>query len=381
MALNVYGALKYQYPSVSVDDLTSMCSKMTALGKSTVYKLLKERKTSGCLSSLKSRSGRPKVYIDEDYKYAILRKVHSFYFKKKIPTIEKIWRPFWKTDGHQSEEISFGRSYLRTIKKLGEEGKTIFYLDEIWVNEGHTVGKIWQDKTVNNFRQAFLEGISTRLRAPSGKGRRLIVTHIGSDSGFVDGGLLLFEYINADVFEEYFIQMLDLIPAGSVIVLDDASNYSRQVENLPTTSWRKQDIINWLIQKNITFNNDLVKNELLSIVEINKNPHKKYNIDEVARNRQITIIRRPLYHCELNPIELIWAQVKGKVARKNTTTQLKGVRILLNEALKNIIADDWQKCIQHVKEEEKMWELNNIIDQTVEPLMINLNNSSTSSSE
>ncbi|XP_057657899.1 uncharacterized protein LOC130894889 [Diorhabda carinulata] len=140
-----------------------------------------------------------------------------------------------------SEEIMCWRkSYLWTIKKLQEEGKSIFYLDETWVNEGHT-----------------------GLRAPSGKGRRLIVTHIGSDRGFVMVAYCYLneksgdyhEDMNADVFEEHIIQLLDLIPAGSVIVLDNASYHSRQVENLSTTSWRKQDIINWLIQKNITFNN------------------------------------------------------------------------------------------------------------------------------
>ncbi|XP_056639352.1 uncharacterized protein LOC130446867 [Diorhabda sublineata] len=149
--------------------------------------------------------------------------------------------------------------------------------------------------------------------------------------------------MNADLFEEYFIQMLDLIPAElPVIVLDNAGYHSRKVESLPTTSWRKQDIINWLIQKNITFNNDLVKNELLSIVKINKNSqeftHKKYNIDEVARNRQIKIIRFPPHQYELNLIELIWAQVKGEVARKNTTFKLLDVRILLNKALRVVTA-------------------------------------------
>lgn len=54
-----------------------------------------------------------------------------------------------------------------------------------------------------------MEGFSTGLKSPSGKGRRLIITHIGSDTGFLDGGLNVFESrktgdyhedINATVF-------------------------------------------------------------------------------------------------------------------------------------------------------------------------------------
>lgn len=41
-------------------------------------------------------------------------------------------------------------------------------------------------------RQAFL-GLTTGLKGPSGKGRRLVVSHVGSEEGFVDGGLLIFE--------------------------------------------------------------------------------------------------------------------------------------------------------------------------------------------
>ena len=246
---------------------------------------------------------------------------------------------------------------------------------------------MWQDNNVKSCRQAFLDGLSTGFKAPSGKGKRFIVAHIGSMSGFVDGGLLLFESkktgdyhedMNADVFEEYFTQMLDLIPPGSVIVMDNASYHSRQVDRTPTTAWRKGDITGWLSKKKIYFENNMVKKELLALVNLNKES-KKYIIDEMAKDRQITVLRLPPYHCELNPIELIWAQVK---ARNNTTFKLSDVKILLQNALERVTADKWQKCIQHVqKEEEKMWELDNLIDDTVEPIIINLGDEDSSSSD
>lgn len=53
-------------------------------------------------------------------------------------------------------------------------------MDETWVNEGHSVPKTRQDLNVKSCHQAVQEGLSTGLKAPVGKGRRLIIVHIGS---------------------------------------------------------------------------------------------------------------------------------------------------------------------------------------------------------
>jgi transposase len=43
---------------------------------------------------------------------------------------------------------------------------------------------------------------------------------------------------------------------------------------------------------------------------------KKYKLDAVALKMGHEVVRLPPYHCQYNPIELIWAQVKGEVAKK-----------------------------------------------------------------
>jgi transposase len=50
----------------------------------------------------------------------------------------------------------------------------------------------------------------------------------------------------------------------------------------------------------------------------------------------ILLLRLPPYHCQYNPIKLVWAQVKHEVADKNTTFRLSDVGILMNTALENI---------------------------------------------
>jgi hypothetical protein len=86
------------------------------------------------------------------------------------------------------------RKYLRQIKDLRKQKKT-YYLDEAWVNSGHVRSKIWVDQNVMSKRELFNQNLSAGLKNPSGRGKRLIVVHIGNKKGFVNKGLLVFEGI------------------------------------------------------------------------------------------------------------------------------------------------------------------------------------------
>lgn len=116
----------------------------------------------------------------------------------------------------------------------------------------------------------------------------------------------------------------------------------------------------------------MVKKELLSLVNSHKEKFNKKVVDDMAEKRNITVLRLPPYHCELNPIELIWAQMKGYVARNNTTYKLNNLEVLFQESVKKITPDNWHKCVHVLKVEEKMWKLDCLIEATVEPLIISL---------
>ncbi|GBM31362.1 hypothetical protein AVEN_75444-1, partial [Araneus ventricosus] len=75
---------------------------------------------------------------------------------------------------------------LRDIKLYKEQQKIIYYLDETWVITGISTTKVWQDKTIKSCSDARRKGLSTGLKGPSGKGGRLIITHVGSERGFVN---------------------------------------------------------------------------------------------------------------------------------------------------------------------------------------------------
>ena len=74
--------------------------------------------------------------------------------------------------------------------------------------------------------------------------------------------------MNAASYEKWFReQLLPNIPPNSVIVLDNASYHSAQVELLPRKHWRKDLIREWLTSKDIQWNTDMIKDELLKLVE------------------------------------------------------------------------------------------------------------------
>ena len=63
------------------------------------------------------------------------------------------------------------------------------------------------------------------------------------------------------------------------------------------------------------------------------------------------------YHCELNPIEMIWAQLKMYVRKRNTTSKIKDVERLVHEGIDSITPEAWKNCIRHVIDQENyFWE-------------------------
>lgn len=251
-------------------------------------------------------------------------------------------------------------------------------MDETWVNAGDTTKKTWIDKTVNSPRDAFLKGLTTGQKEPTGKGKRLIVLHIGSSDGFVAGGLLCFESktnstdyhheMNGDTFYEWFVNIVPFLKKNAIVVMDNAPYHSVKTDTIPNMSWKKQDIINWLEIKGQLINgNQLVKSQLIDQVEQLRPQYNTYVIDEYAKSKDIIVLRLPPYHCELNPIELAWASVKNYVRMNNTTFKLKDVQELLVKGVEHVTPEMWTNFIGHViKEEDKFWKIDHISDELID---------------
>ncbi|XP_075730481.1 uncharacterized protein LOC119185563 [Rhipicephalus microplus] len=240
----------------------------------------------------------------------------------------------------------------------------ICYLDETWVNAGHTKDKVWEDANITTREEAFRQGLTTGLRASSGKGGRLILLHAGCEDGFLNSACLLFRaakrsgdnYTEMDGprFEKWFgEQLLPNIKPCSVIVIDNAPYHSVRLKRVPTSSSRKADIQSWLTEKNIAFSQDQLKAELLDLVNDHKKMFSAYRVDVLAKAAGHDVVRLPPYHCEFNPIELIWSQVKGYVAANNTTFTLAGVEKLVRESIDRVTPDNWLQACAHVQKSKR----------------------------
>ncbi|XP_046976516.1 uncharacterized protein LOC124542632 [Vanessa cardui] len=132
--------------------------------------------------------------------------------------------------------------------------------------------------------------------------------------------------MNAAKFENWFKEMLPRLEPNAVVVMDNASYHSRRKEKTPVTSWNKTNIQKWLTSKKITYEPKETKVQLLEKVKGVKTEYQSYVKDEMAKEVGVEVLRLPPYHCELNPIELVWADVKGYVARNNTTFKMVDVK-------------------------------------------------------
>jgi len=254
-------------------------------------------------------------------------------------------------------------------------------------------------------------------KPPIGKGGRAIVVGIGSSlTGTIPELLDIFrgkkskteddyhKEMNATVFEEWFDRVIAWIKTNYpdrkvAVVIDNASYHSRAVPGtlVPTMSKTKPVIVNWMRTERVVppqllpgylspsevqaklmeslkndqpFNyedpklgqdddvpsvevhNTLTKKQLVAAIPKRA---KRYVVDEKAKENDIEVVRLPPYHCEFNPIELVWARAKAAVAWRNVKYKLKVAMEVMREEVEKCDAAYWAKLEQHaVKEEQKV---------------------------
>ena len=86
------------------------------------------------------------------------------------------------------------RFHCKLIYFLRSSGYKVWYQDETWCNTNHTREYVWQlDEKTNPKKLIDNTQWSGGLKVPSGAGRRLIINHIGSEDGFLEGCGEVFE--------------------------------------------------------------------------------------------------------------------------------------------------------------------------------------------
>jgi len=349
--------------------------------------------------------------LDNFDKDVVRRTVEEFYSKGQYPTCDKlkivlrekigfmeskdsVWK-ILKDLGFQYKKCNDGRKFLMERNdivasrmaflrkmhdiRLEQNPRPIIYLDETWVNQNHSRKHVW------------LSGDNEGgFRVPVGKGLRLILCHAGSaHHGFINGAQLLFQSksnedyhqeMNYDIFHQWFVDLLSSLEEGSVIVMDNASYHSKLIDKPPSTKTKKADILKWLAEKGIRHNPSHTVAELLSIVRQHKHKYERqYELDNLALQMGHEVVRLPPYHCQYNPIEMVWAQVKGEVAQKNTTFKIIDIKKLLEDAVRNVSIDDWKRCVNHAERlQEEDFIKEGLRDEIMKQFIINLEDESDS---
>ena len=298
----------------------------------------------------------------------LLEKKHDIVISKStlVKMIKSLGFKYKKRSGNRevicerSDLVRARANYLHSIKAFREDGYTIVYTDETWVNACHTAPLQWNPPDPKNARNI-----------PTGRGRRLIVLHAGcAEKGFLDGCDLVFEAksrdnrdyhteMNGEVFLNWLqYQLLPALPPKSVVVMDNAPYHSMlAVESrCPTSGTRKRDMQIRLEDMNIDFDPSMKKPELYDVIKANK-PLPKYQVDERIRAAGHEVLRLPPYHCNFNPIELIWADLKNTIGLDNNTFKLDEVKKMVYDGFSRITRERWNNCVRHVVdvEEPRYW--------------------------
>lgn len=363
----------------------------------------------------KKRAARAtKVNIDNFDQCAIRNTINQYYLtRKEVPTLRKLLlelresidftgcretlrkillnmgfefkkNPEERTVLMEKHDVAAWRHrYIRKILLLRNEPvetrKPIVYLDETYVHLNYKPKKSWQGPSTSKM----VESIS--------KGKRFIIVHAGTENGFVNNALLVFstkskhadyhDDMNAENFTKWVTEkLLPNLESPSIIVCDNASYHSIQINRPPNSNSRKQDIRDWLTSNNITWSEEFTKIELLCLVKRNK-PDPIYFIDDLLKEHGHEVLRLPPYHCHLNPIELVWSQVKRKIAEKNVKSTPEEMIKKIEEVFASVTADDWKKYAGHVKRLEEEHKIKDrLLDDPI-PFIINVQESDSDDSD
>jgi len=260
LILNIYANLRLANPTKLVNDVILTVSSLCGVSKSTVYNIKKQFNENGKLKTpnkmgpkCQLKNKRSDIY-DDFTKTALRKIVHDFYRQGTPPTVRRTAAVFSEDPnlpklkksaihglmqeiGFKYEKVKrrsvliederiaqWRKEFLLDMQRYRKEGRAIYYLDETWVNQGHFVNKAFHDTTIRSKRDAMKRGLTTGLRLPRSKGKRLIILHIGSKEGFVPGASLVFtsktnsadyhDEMNGEHFQEWMKETLPKLKPG-----------------------------------------------------------------------------------------------------------------------------------------------------------------------
>ncbi|XP_052756778.1 uncharacterized protein LOC113512254 [Galleria mellonella] len=364
--------------SIPLNNITDLVVNMTGISRSSVMKIRREGQTSVVFSTPKKNKPKTKkkINLDDFDLCAIRHKLQEFYaVRKEVPSLKRLLaalkesinfvggreslRLLLHTLGYKFKKcrnqrtilmerydiVAWRDRYLQEIKDVRKSGMPVVYLDESYIHTSLNQAKCWQSENEPGGSKSVA------------KGKRYVIVHCGGKTGFVPNALLIYndkekkdfhDAMNTVNFKKWVLdKLIPNLHEPTCIVMDNARYHSSQINKPPSMINRKKEITDWLSSNNIAYPTNATKSMLMVIVKQNK-PDPIYEIDHLVQDYGHKIVRLPPYHCDLNPIEMIWGIVKGKVATKNVGLD----NITFMQLVKNCFEDTWNNCCEHTKKIE-----------------------------
>ena len=241
-----------------------------------------------------------------------------------------------------------------------------FFMDETYIDVNSQPTSFLTNCTIESADDARAKGLLTGLKWNPSRGNRLLILGMIGPEGVVhettkiwirsDRKVMTEDYhndIDSKTYYEWLKNVLPYLPQNAILVIDNASIHNKRSAGTPTSQTIKQDMQNWLISKNINFSPNALKAELWEIIKEKLKSEPEYDIDKMVKKirKDITLERLPPYHCELNPIEMVWGILKRDV-RKSPFKHVQDVKKITESAFQKITPEMVQNCIDHVEEQE-----------------------------
>lgn len=308
-------------------------------------------------------------------------KVKARTMRRTLSRLGMKWRKNTKKGKiyRESEEVvQKRRNYLYALQEYRNlpinEQYVEIWTDESYIHHHHAFSYSWHD--VSDFIER------------KHKGRRLVILAAGSKHGFVPNSLKVYcaqkptgDYhgnISKTIYSKWFTEnLLPNLSQKSLIIMDNASYHTALSDSAPKLNTTKNDIKTWLQEYNVSFEDYELLDTLRLKLKQQIIPKLKPHIVEIAESRGHKILFQPPHHSELQAIELIWANVKGDVAKKyDSATTFKDVESRLLEAFAKVTSKNWADVIQHVLQSEiSYWETDERLYDEIDNEIIDENDS------
>ena len=276
----------------------------------------------------------------EGARYPTLESIHKVFheYQNEHPELPK-WgmQTTWNILDHlgimhlENKDIHYGllvdneytikrRRYVcEEFERLEAEGYYLVFLDESYINVGHSPTKHWHDTTIHTAKEAAELGLTTGTIRPPGRGERLILIGAGGREGFENYEIIErtegqgndIEYkknINMHgprflKFAEATCQKVLKRHKKVAFVLDNASYHNEYRSDIPRPGWAVERIKDFCKLHDLEVKathgkkGKPVKQDYMDAVNIYVEKEEcKYKLDVILKKYGIKPIRLPPYH-------------------------------------------------------------------------------------